>query len=403
MAPVSGSSERYIVEGSIITFVFLASALYVWIQWTAVATGGYKKESSSRRAKTVISCILIALFVRALWMFGRARPGNWEVMYSATLYFLNRVSLCVLFYAFSTVCMEWACLFAFIRRDETYRIRRFWLIGTATLFTTEAVYVACHYTIESLNDEENALWNIDILVLIASYFVIGLTFYIYGMKVNSQIEAAEQVMGVGAAETLKKVRVVALVCTVIFAMRFAVWLLGTLMFDWNVIAHTTVLMDIDEIVYPTFYYTIPDVIPSVCVLAVLTPSERNDGATALLNTKSNSLTEEDEENIDDDGSLNPQTTPHQSSGKQPHSGPSGNHSSKVISSNTTSGSINADAGSPYSGSRIDHDGDDRKEIPRDKSYRILHQKPPKLESSRSSQRASSSQHVTDGSNPSNPN
>jgi len=73
--------------------------------------------------------------------------------------------------------------------------------------------------------------------------------------------------------TLKKVNRAALVCTIVFGIRFLVWVYGSLVFSLDVIPKTDVIYDIDQFLYPTFHYTFPEIVSDTALLLVLSPNE----------------------------------------------------------------------------------------------------------------------------------
>jgi len=75
--------------------------------------------------------------------------------------------------------------------------------------------------------------------------------------------------------TVAKVNRTALVCTIVFGLRFISWLYGSLLFDLEVIPLTDWMLDIDQVFYPTVHYTLPDVVPDVVLLLLLSPNEKD--------------------------------------------------------------------------------------------------------------------------------
>jgi len=76
---------------------------------------------------------------------------------------------------------------------------------------------------------------------------------------------------------LRKVTTVALLCTICFALRCIVWVIFGLLFeDFSLITQTHAVSVMDSIVYPTLFYTIPDVVPSLGILVVMIPPVQPD-------------------------------------------------------------------------------------------------------------------------------
>jgi len=72
--------------------------------------------------------------------------------------------------------------------------------------------------------------------------------------------------------TLNKVNFTAFVCTVVFGIRFLSWAYGDLVFNLYIIPETTWMWDLDQIFYPTIHYTLPDIVPDVLLLHLLSPN-----------------------------------------------------------------------------------------------------------------------------------
>jgi len=70
---------------------------------------------------------------------------------------------------------------------------------------------------------------------------------------------------------------VALICTICFATRFIIWIVfGILYINFPVLPQTNTVSDIDSVFYPTLFYTIPDIVPSLSILFVMIPTQTGD-------------------------------------------------------------------------------------------------------------------------------
>jgi len=103
------------------------------------------------------------------------------------------------------------------------------------------------------------------------FFVTSVLFFMSGVSFRRGM-ATYLLQREHIKATLKKVNFTAFICTVIFGIRFISWAYGSLVYNLYLIPETTWMWDLDQIFYPTIHYTLPDIIPDIVLLRLLSPN-----------------------------------------------------------------------------------------------------------------------------------
>jgi len=102
-------------------------------------------------------------------------------------------------------------------------------------------------------------------------------FFVSGLHMDNVLQSSSMGDSGELQSILRKVTTVALLCTICFALRCIVWVIFGLFYeDFSLITETHAVSVMDSIVYPTLFYTIPDVVPSVGILIVMIPPMQPD-------------------------------------------------------------------------------------------------------------------------------
>jgi len=226
----------------------------------------------------VFVILLFGLSTRAVWMINMSNG-----MFSFPLSFtINRVSLLAIYFGFSLVSLEWVTLWRSLSGGNPRCIRIISIIFMIFLFILQAFFVCLCW----ISNSRELIWysntwgnNVDQIALSFYSFVVATFFLFYGRHFSRQVRSAVHYLSSKRIlNTVKKVNIVSFLCAVSFAERTAFWIYGSLVFEIQVLPEGNVEDEIDWMLYPTLWYTVPDILPSLALLVVLTPKQGTEPA-----------------------------------------------------------------------------------------------------------------------------
>jgi hypothetical protein len=209
-------------------------------------------------------------------MFAKGTESVWTHTSELLFYSLNRVSLCTQFIGLTIVAVEWAALFIALRDKDPaiMRLTSFFLCGLLVFLQVVAMCLAPFYPVDWSPDSNSVWYSVDIWLIAVLFFLTSSLFFISGMKFGRGLDNLVSLpqRDEKIKFTLKKVNYTALICTIIFGIRFLSWAYGSLVFDLYLVDEKQWMWDIDQVLYPTVHYTLPDIIPDVVLLLLLSPN-----------------------------------------------------------------------------------------------------------------------------------
>jgi len=141
-------------------------------------------------------------------------------------------------------------------------------------FTTLQILYIIFSFFEPVQEGRLQYFGIDSVVVMWLFFFFALGFYIYSRAFRKRLAfAGDERSLVKAHETLRKVNEVSLLCSGFFLLRALLFSFGAFVWNLEIIPLTTFVEDMDYIFYPTFYYTLPDVVSFIALLRIMTPNE----------------------------------------------------------------------------------------------------------------------------------
>jgi len=279
---------RWFIEASLVLVaVFIVSLMLT------TAKPGHKKVGEGKRKlnEFVITCVMFALFTRALWLYGKSRRGKYEFGYTQALFTVGRISLSAFCLAFILVALEWGTLYRKLRHKDTKCLRRSIIVACTLLISLQMLYIILGWALKDFPADTDNLWyaidykyNVDLLAMIIFFFLTSSLFLFYGIKITKQLRSAsENNKGKKKKEmrsTLYKVIMVSSVCSLCFGMRCVCCLFISLTYIYKVGPPS--LHTFDQAIYPTLYYTVPEIIPSLTLVYVLLGFTGSLGETKLI-------------------------------------------------------------------------------------------------------------------------
>ena len=113
-----------------------------------------------------------------------------------------------------------------------------------------------------------------VFVVLAGRFSLSARQFSRSLRVNTSHGRGS--LNPVVLHTIKRVELLSLVCTLVFGLRFLLWAWGALVFDFKVLQLQGFSLWLENALYPTCYYTLPEVVASVALLLVLAPYQRPD-------------------------------------------------------------------------------------------------------------------------------
>jgi len=211
--------------------------------------------------------ILVSSITRGFWMFARAEM---DPQGSLLCFILDRVSLCTDIFAFFIVAAEFG-----VQVGEQDPVVLRWV--TLAIVLLVSIVQVGYILLRVLDVIDIGTWyeNVDLIVLLFLCWMTSLAFFQYGRKLSTQLalDVADpyrnenQKYEIG--DTARKVKALSVVASLCFGLRTCFWIYGACIFDWEILRFEGFVASLDPYIYPTFYYTLPDLIPSIVMLHMI--------------------------------------------------------------------------------------------------------------------------------------
>jgi hypothetical protein len=183
--------------------------------------------------------------------------------------------------------VEMSCTWAVALNRSPYRVKLCHYVGSAFLclicltyiFIALVCYDDCIESGEQI--EGSGVFRLDSIVLCLFWVLLSAGFHRAAYSFGSSLSDVESIV----ASTLRRVDFLAVVCTWVFGLRFALWTWGTYVYNFLGYCGKIPCQDqswqitFNNIFYPTFYYTVPEVVASLTLVMVLSPYRREQSST----------------------------------------------------------------------------------------------------------------------------
>jgi hypothetical protein len=224
---------------------------------------------------------IVSMLARTIWflLLGHERRVSDDTFKRTTVSWLIDAGVLPLFFlGFLRIAMEWGLLWASLRGQDSARRVIYivsWLLMLFVCGTAIAMVVLILLFPDSREYSEPGLVRAIPTILNNSIFLLvgfglawqGRTFHVFFEETPDTREKRR------AARTLRRIVGLSAVCALMFLLRALAQLHGMLVYDMEVLPKTAMQETINEILFPTMYYTLPELIPSVVLVLVLAPNK----------------------------------------------------------------------------------------------------------------------------------
>jgi len=256
---------HWIVDGVIYGLALIISLFIFWKT---------RHPPQPRKVKLIKVSIVVGFALRVVWMIGHAimnpQPEGDE---SKLSFILNRIAIAVHFLPFIVVFLDWlTSLQSQFKRTIEHCIAT--LVG---LFLF-AELVNIILVLAKVVDVNGTSWYdfIDFTVILAFNFALILVLLCSdSYTLNNDHSESWRLYS--------RLRPAVIICVLCFFLRIIFWIYGSLVYDFQVISSSGAANQIDIIIYPTCWYTIPEILPAFAVLSLLLPTGPSTQTGAKIN------------------------------------------------------------------------------------------------------------------------
>jgi len=205
--------------------------------------------------------LLLYLSVRLVWYVMLA-VTNEEV----AAFILNRLALCLFYSSFTIVISFWAEKFHSrhfgLEESITIPNLKLFLLATNLLLYAFQTAIVLYFVFVSHEEDGDAIYNADIVVLASVSLVMALLFLVYGLRTAWRITDSGDKSSESSMERLRLI-----VVTAVFIICF---LLRMVMFLYRPITNQYV----NNSLFRTLSYLIPEIVPALTQLYMITTTKK---------------------------------------------------------------------------------------------------------------------------------
>lgn len=230
---------------------------------------------ANRLMKRMVSgLVLLALIVRTVWMFARTGPAPTLFTSHRFLFaFLNRLSLLVFFTAFTIVVARWGITVRQIQRKSSKAYLIGIIVGCSILWLFQLVFLgvtgALDWPEKSYHHDE--FWyKMDSVAISLCFLFPALAFVRYLRQFNLLMGDRVNLPSDRSRNAKSNMRRFSFIVVVCFTLRFVAFLYGA------IYGGSAKTQSFDAIIYPTFFYTIPDIVPAFAILILAADTPHHD-------------------------------------------------------------------------------------------------------------------------------
>jgi len=271
---------RYIVEGCIYLLAFFVSWSPLCKQIRINPTYVWTRRKLSL---LIIVSILLGLVMRGVWLIELTRDNrsDFAIQISKSL---NQHSLCAFFLAFLIVSVEWVSLWMTLSGNDPHRFRVVAFYFSSLFFLVQLFYILLAWMQNAWADDAN-YYSLDTLASMMAFTILSFIFFLYGTKIIQKLRSSSEE---ASRQILQKVTLVAKLCTSCFAFRTLFWIYGSLAVTFGVLGDSPAIDIFSQIFYPTFLYTIPEIVSSFALLYIMIPHPDENEKPEMSQMSSNS-------------------------------------------------------------------------------------------------------------------
>jgi hypothetical protein len=271
----------FLVYAVALVVVLSASLFYIVFRDDGLLT-------KTRTKQFVCLMTVLSLGLRSVWIFAHGNPSYFD-SHALLLATFNRFSMLLFFTGFSSVVVQWGLTIRKIQLMDTKR----YTVGAVTLcgllWLVQLLFMVCSLAgIIDVNENRSSasFYKADNVALALCFLFPALAFISY----LKQFERVMLQQGKGKTEAVRVTRAFSLLVGACFILRFVVYLYGAVIWTQALEDANPWLGGLDNVLYPTFFYTVPEVLPALAtvVLASAAPDHkaRNDLEASLTSAGS---------------------------------------------------------------------------------------------------------------------
>ncbi len=165
---------------------------------------------------------------------------------------VNRISMMFFFSAFSVVVYAWIVTFDKDRRRRTKIMFLVWNICLYIFVLSVCIFIPDE-------DKYGLVYQLSMVVIALSFLVLGLIILFVGctMKARLQDLAQSQIV----RDNVSRLNLIMSICTICFLVRFIMFCVSPFYY-----VELKNMPTIDAVLYPWFFYPVPEIIPGLVVL-----------------------------------------------------------------------------------------------------------------------------------------
>lgn len=262
----------FIVYAIALVIVLLASLFFIVFRDDGLLT-------KTRTKQFVCLMTVLSLGLRSVWIFahGTATYFDEHALLFATF---NRFSMLFFFTGFSSVVLQWGLTIRNIQQLDTkaYTLGAAWLCGLLWLIQLLFMVFSLAGVIDVNENRSSAsFYKADNVALALCFLFPALAFISY----LKQFERVMIQQGKGESEAVRVTRAFSLLVGACFILRFVVYLYGAVIWTQELQDANPWLADLDVVLYPTFFYTVPEVLPAFATVVLASAAPEYKGPTDL--------------------------------------------------------------------------------------------------------------------------
>jgi len=192
----------------------------------------------------------------------------------------NRFSMLLFFTGFSSVVVQWGLTIRKIQCVDT----KAYTIGAVTmcciLWLIQILFMVFSLAgVIDVNENRSSasFYKADNVSLALCFLFPALAFLFY----LKQFEYVMTQQGQGKTEAVRVTRAFSLLVGACFTLRFVVYLYGAVIWTQELEDRNSWLKGLDDVLYPTFFYTVPEILPALATVVLASAAPDHKGRNEL--------------------------------------------------------------------------------------------------------------------------
>lgn len=250
--------------------VLLASLFYIVFRDDGLLT-------KTRTKQFVCFMTVCSLALRSVWMFAHGDPAYFD-SHALLLATFNRFSMLLFFTGFSSVVLQWGLAIRKIQLADTKAYTIVALSLCAVLWVVQILFMVFSLAgIIDVNENRSSgsLYKADNVALALCFLFPALAFLLY----LKQFEEVMKQQGKGNTEAVRVTRAFSFLVVGCFILRFVVYLYGAVIWTQALEDANPWLKGLDSVLYPTFFYTVPEILPALATVVLASAAPNHKAST----------------------------------------------------------------------------------------------------------------------------